>query len=136
MILVVDANILFAALIKKGMTSAILLEDIDLYTPQFVFEEFAKYRDEILAKTKRTRDNFDKFMGFLKRKILTIPKEYFSDFTTEARLISPDHDDVAYFALALNLGGGIWSNDKKLKDLQKSVIVYNTKDLIELFYKS
>ena len=66
MILIVDANVLFAALIKKGVTSALLLEEeIDLFAPQYIFEEFDKYRDEILAKTQRPSDQFDQYVEFL-----------------------------------------------------------------------
>ena len=53
---------------------------------------------------------------------------------SEARTISPDPDDEPYFALALNLGGGLWSNDKKLKDEQAIIHVYTTKDLVEQYF--
>ncbi|MHA2473510.1 MAG: PIN domain-containing protein, partial [Promethearchaeota archaeon] len=44
--LVVDANILFAALIKDNITSELLLKrEFHLFAPEFIFEEFEKYRD-------------------------------------------------------------------------------------------
>ncbi len=53
--LIVDANVLFAILIKKGKTEEIILEeDLHLFSPEFLFEEFEKYKDELLQKTKRT----------------------------------------------------------------------------------
>lgn len=42
--------------------------------------------------------------------------------------ISPDKDDVDYFALALKLDIGIWSNDKLLKG-QSVVKVFNTMEM-------
>ena len=48
-----------------------------------------------------------------------------------AEKITPDPNDAEYFALALKLGCGIWSNDKKLKE-QDKIKIYSTSDLIEL----
>ena len=46
--LVIDANILFAALIKRNVTSDLLFRnDLHLYAPEFIFEEFEKYRNVI-----------------------------------------------------------------------------------------
>lgn len=39
---------------------------------------------------------------------------------------------VHYFALAMELGCGIWSNDKKLKE-QEIVKVWSNKELLEFF---
>ena len=53
--LVIDANILFSALIKAGKTIEILLNPgFNFYAPEFLLEEFQKYRDEILIKTHRS----------------------------------------------------------------------------------
>jgi len=47
--LIVDANILFAALIKEGSTAELLISDkLQLFAPEFLFAEFAKYKDLIL----------------------------------------------------------------------------------------
>lgn len=52
--LIVDANILFAALIKQSVTATLLCRsDIRFYTPEYIFEEFKKYEGDILIKTKR-----------------------------------------------------------------------------------
>ena len=59
--LIVDANILFSALIKDSSTAKILVDDkFKLYAPEFLFEEFAKYEDYILKKTNRTKENSKK----------------------------------------------------------------------------
>ncbi|MFX1575487.1 MAG: PIN domain-containing protein [Promethearchaeota archaeon] len=47
----VDANILFAALIKEGLTAELLLSDkLQLFTPEFLLTEFSKYKDLIPKK--------------------------------------------------------------------------------------
>jgi len=62
-----------------------------------------------------------------------VPVIEFKDFLNEAKLICPDPDDVEYFALALKLNCGIWSNDKRLKK-QSKVKVFNTKELREFLH--
>ena len=57
-----------------------------------------------------------------------IPKEDFVDYIEEAEKISPDPNDIMYFALALKLKCGIWSNDKRLKR-QNKIKVYSTEEL-------
>ena len=51
MYLIVDANILFAALIKQGKTDELLFVDhLHLFAPEFILIEFEKYKKEILQK--------------------------------------------------------------------------------------
>lgn len=129
--LVVDANIIFAALIKDGATIEILLETNDhLFAPEFLFEEILKYKKELLIKTKRTSDEFDEIFNILEQKISIIPKEDYEPLLEKASEISPDQNDIVYFALALKINAAIWSNDKKLKE-QNRVKVYSTKELLE-----
>ena len=131
--LVVDANILFAALIKKGATAKLLyLDDLHLYAPEFLLEEFEKYRDLIMKKTSRSSEEFDRVLEVFSHRIYFVPKEETMSLIESARNISPDPDDAMYFAVALRVGASIWSNDKRLKG-QESVPVYSTTDLIARF---
>ena len=52
-------------------------------------------------------------------------------YVEEAEKLTPDPDDMAYFALALKLNCAIWSNDKKLKD-QNKIKIYNTHELSKI----
>jgi predicted nucleic acid-binding protein len=129
---VVDANILFAALIKNSLTAELLLDEFVLfYTPEFVFEEFKKHEKEVLEKTKQSPEEFEFTYQTLRSHIKVVPKEEYEDKLIEAGNISPDPNDAPYFALALKLKIPIWSNDKKIRD-QKEVKVYNTHDLMGL----
>lgn len=131
--LVVDANVLFSALIKEGFTTELMFSDqIRLFAPEFLLEEFFKHENEILEKTKRNKDDFSDILEILKLIIKITPAEEFDIYTTEAEAISPDPDDVQYFALALKLQCGIWSNDKMLKE-QNSVSVYSTEEIAKKF---
>ena len=56
--LVVDANVLFSVLIKRGKTEDLIFEeDLHLFAPEFIFEEFEKYKEDILKKTERTTED-------------------------------------------------------------------------------
>jgi predicted nucleic acid-binding protein len=130
--LVVDANILFAALIKEGLTAELLISDkLQLFAPEFLFQEFSKYNDLILKKTHRSRKEFNQLLDILKEQITIIPKKEITPFMDRAEKISPDPKDTVYLALALALNSNIWSNDKKLKQGQETIIVFSTKELIE-----
>lgn len=126
--LVVDANVLFSALIKDSVTSDLLFaEEFHLYAPEFLLIEFEKYKEVILQKTHRTEEEFNRLMQILGRRIKTIPKAELEPFMAQARKVSPDTNDAAYFAVALRIGGAIWSNDKELK-MQNKVKVYSTEE--------
>lgn len=129
--LVVDANILIAAIIKKSISYELLFrEDFHLYAAEYIFIEIEEHKDEILKKTNKTEEDFYKFIETLKRIIILIPLEELVPYLDKAEKICPDPDDIIYFALALKLNYAIWSNDRDLKEKQNTIIVYTTKELI------
>jgi len=130
--LVVDANILFAALIKEGSTAELLISDkLQLFAPEFLFSEFTKYEELILKKTHRSNEEFNEFLELLKEQITIVPKKEITPFIDKAEKISPDPKDTVYLALAFALKSNVWSNDKKLKEGQNKIIVLSTEELIE-----
>ena len=129
---VVDANVIFAILIKDGFSYHLLFsERFHLFTPEYVFTEFEKHKEEILRKTERTSADLFKFIEILKRRISIVPLEELTDYIGDAEKLTPDPNDMAYFALALKLNCAIWSNDKKLKE-QDKIEVYHTHELVKL----
>ena len=127
--LVIDSNILFAALLKDSGTSDILFKH-KLYAPEFIFVEFRKYKDYLKGKTKRTEENFNELFDLFERNVILIPKEEIESFIEKAEKVSPDEKDIVYLALALKLRCGLWSNDRDLKEKQIAVQVYSTEELI------
>ena len=74
--LVVDANILFAALIKESTTRKILfLKYLHLFAPDFLLEEVSKYKEEILTKTGKSEEKFLKILHALRNRLHFIAKE-------------------------------------------------------------
>ena len=130
--LVVDANILFAALIRESTTHNIILDEhFQLCTPEFIFIEIEKYKLELLRKTSRNVEEFHNLIEGLKKIISIVSLDELVPFLENAKQISPDPKDEAYFALALKLNCGIWSNDKKLKE-QDKVKVYSTEEIVKI----
>jgi predicted nucleic acid-binding protein len=128
--LVVDANVLFAALIKDSVAYNFLFNgNFNLFTPEFIFEEFEKHKEFILEKTERSTEDFFRLLEIFKKRIVQVPLDKLVPYTEKAEIISPDPKDVAYFALALKLNCAIWSNDKKLKEEQNVLKVYQTHEL-------
>ena len=129
--LVLDANILFAALIKDSKTTELLLDPrVKLYLPEFALQEFAKYEKELLQKTNRTKEEFEEILAIIKKIVRIVPKEEFRNKIREAAKICPDRGDIDYFALALKLNIPIWSNDKGFKQQTKAQ-VFTTSQLLD-----
>ncbi len=130
--LVVDANILFSAIIRNSSTTKILFEKkLTLFSPDFILQEFLKHKNTILEKSSRNEEDFNRLLRILSSIINIIPKKEYYKLLKEAKKICPDVNDVPYFAAALKLRCGIWSNDKKLKE-QSKIKIYSTEELIKI----
>ena len=130
--LVVDANVIFSALIKDNFSYYLLFSGrFHLFTPEYIFTELEKHKEEILDKTERKTEEFFRLLDVLKRRITIVPLEELTEYVDRAEKISPDSGDMAYFALALKFNCPIWSNDKKLKQ-QDKIKVYPTHELVKL----
>ena len=67
----------------------------------------------------------------LRTNIKILPFAEFEEYAEKAKQISPDPNDIHYFALALKLKCFIWSNDKKLKE-QNVIKIYSTEEIMKL----
>lgn len=65
--LVIDSNVLFAALIKKGVTSELLFKHT-LFAPEFIFEEFKKYKGYLKRRLRDLNKNSTSFMTYLRER--------------------------------------------------------------------
>ena len=131
MLIVVDTNELFSAIISRNITLGLFFDSrLELVSPDFIIGEFEEHKDEISERTGLNEKEISAFLFLLSPKIKFFKKEDFSDFLKEAENISPDSDDVEYFALALKLNCPVWSEDKKLKK-QGRVRLINTSELIK-----
>lgn len=131
--LVIDANILLAALINpSGTTQNIIFDDdIKLFAPEFLLEEFLKHKEIIVKKSKLSSKEVTQAANILESRISTIPRKLFENEREEAKLFSPDQDDIEYLGLASFLSCPLWSNDKVLKR-QDQVQVITTEELVKI----
>jgi predicted nucleic acid-binding protein len=135
--LVIDANILFSALLKDSTTRRILtlytLGNLRLYAPPDLIEEVLRYIPYLAKKARISKED----VSLLLNELLTYADIQISDkgrfgrYVKEAKKISPDPSDVSYFAVAMERHCRIWSNEKRLKR-QKSVEIVTTKELLDM----
>ncbi|WP_457640773.1 PIN domain-containing protein [Persephonella sp.] len=114
--IVVDANIIFSALIKGNPVYMKILNNIDAYAPDFIFVELEKYEKRILKKVSN-KQRMKEIIYKIFKKISIIPKIGLTKVNIkEAYNLCKDIDekDTPYVALALELDAYLWTNDKKL----------------------
>jgi len=133
--LVVEANVIFAALIKKSdnfkLISLLPKLGIKLYSPEFVLEEIKKREERLLKFSGLNIFELRFLMNTLFKSVKSVSKSEYESFLMEAKAIFPEHPkDSAYFALALRLNIPLWSNEK-LHENQPKVKVYSTSKLLK-----
>jgi len=114
--IVLDSNILFSALISGKVVYIDILKALEVFVPDFIFIETAKYEKTILRKTK-VQEAFSLFVRELFSQITVIPNLGISrDTYKQALSLCEDIDpkDTPYLALSLELDIPLWTNDKKL----------------------
>ncbi|MBK3332649.1 hypothetical protein GWK41_06175 [Persephonella atlantica] len=113
---VVDANIIFSALIKGNPVYIKILNNVDAYAPDFIFIELEKYEKRILKKTSN-KQRMKEIIYKVFKKISIIPKIGLTKANIKkAYSLCKDVDekDTPYVALTLELDAYLWTNDKKL----------------------
>jgi len=131
---VIDTNIFIAALLKEGTTRKLLLnDDLILYAPEYLIEEIFDHLQELEKKSHLSKEVLEEIFKvmLIESKVIIIPKVETQPYIKKAQEISPDSDDVMYFATALKQNIGIWSNDKELNK-QKLIKIYSTNDIVTL----
>ncbi|MBU0893810.1 MAG: hypothetical protein KKF48_03560 [Nanoarchaeota archaeon] len=132
--IVVDTNILFSFFWKNSVTRKLLIaSNFELIAPELVFNELKKYSNEIIKKTKITKQFFKNEFLNLKKIIDFVNYKEYTSYIKAARKIFPDRDDAELFALCLRYSCFLWSNDSILKK-QDKIKVFSTDDLIESLF--
>jgi len=139
-LLIVDAEVIFASLIKRGFTLDLikLLKEkgYKLVTPEYIFEEVRRKEKKLLKYSKLEVSKLWYVLFLTLEKITPIPKEEYEEFIEESKEISPE-EDFPYTALALmykSLGRKprIWSHDPEFKKMLEGKIPFvSTKELLK-----
>ena len=132
--IIIDSNVLFSALIKDSKTRRTILEyDNCFLFPSFIFTETQRHKGELLAKSKMTKEEFDRLFQLILKKVIIVPNEALTSQKRAALEIVKDIDinDALFVACALAYPDSvIWSDDKKLKN-QTKVKVLDTREIVE-----
>lgn len=133
--IVIDSNILFAALIKDSLIRKILfLSDIDFIFPYLMFEELEKYKSKLVEKSKLSNQEFNIILDKIKKRLTLIETEHLIPYRKEAFELVKEIDPKDYLFIACSLYCSnciFWSDDKALKK-QNKIKVLNTLEIIDL----
>lgn len=135
MILVVDSNIVFSALLRDGTIRGLLIDcAFTLYAPENMVNELRKYREEICRRAGYSHEEFEVLLSLVTESIIIIEKERYAEQLAEAdKLIGRvDRGDVPFLALALSIPCGVWTENEKHFRTQNKVKVWNTQEIVEL----
>lgn len=121
MIIIVDVNIIFSALITPNGKLAKILTHPDLPARRiscyYAVVELFKHQSKIVKCSKKSVDDvigdlFDVLTGMHLFNETLIEAEYWKE--AERLTAGVDSFDINYVALALQTGGVLWTGDKKL----------------------
>ncbi len=134
--IIVDVNVIIAALVKPAITRAVLLYPyIEYYSPDHLLDEIKEHEDEIAEKAGK---NYKNALDEIIKSIVIVPGYFYrNDMGTAHKIIGKfDEDDEQYIALALSLkADGIWSYDERHFGKQNKVRLFSTGDLLLLIKK-
>lgn len=118
---VVDTNILFAALVSRRspLRETLLMETgMRFCSPRFIFTELFKHKERILAATDLSEDELLEAVTTL-FSCLSFEDESaipLGDWMVARRLCADiDEKDTPFVALTIHLNGRLWTEDEELK---------------------
>ena len=133
--LVVDTNIVTAALIRDSVTRKILLDPrISAYVPEHFLGEIEGHREYIVKKSGLSDREFIMILNGVISKLTIVPMNDFKDCMPRAFNVMNriDEDDTPFIALAISFDNdGIWTQDEHF-DRQHMVPIWKTADLLKI----
>jgi len=129
---VADTNELFSFFNRKSLARDLSLsEALDVYSPVYALEELEKHKEKILQVFSLSIEQYRLILRLLHTVVVFVELDEYKEHLKEAGKISPDPDDVDFFALALKLSCPLWSEDRRLAG-QGKVRVIATNELKRL----
>ena len=136
--LVLDTNILIAALIKNSLTRQFFfLPDLEFLLPEYALGELARHRSKIARHSQLSNREIDLLLDLLLESVTVVPgQKIFPHLNAAQALIGNiDRDDVPFVALALAMDNdGIWSNDRAFENLP-GITLWKTSDVKAYFQR-
>lgn len=113
---VIDSNIFFRTLISRGDILKLLFNTkLKIFAPSKLKEEFTNNKEEILSKSKLSKDKFDKLSSLILKRITFISLEEYKSFIPKARQLLGQHKkDEDFIALCLSKDILLWTYESLL----------------------
>lgn len=131
--LVVDANILLAALLRASTTRGLVFDPrLDLRAPEHIRNEVERHlvaSDRFRSRLNMNQEELAMMLSLLFANVQIIDEKFFNYHLPQAAKLAPHRKDMPYIALALAFAIPVWSNDAGIR-VQRSVAIITTKDLI------
>ncbi len=128
--LVVDANTLFSAYLKGGLTRKLWFDRrLELYAPAMLALEFGKYAAELQKRSGLRQNESARLTTLLFGRINVVRDEEMTPYAGAARHLTTDEKDEAYIAAALAIGADLWTRDRDLR--QPRIRVWRTEEIAE-----
>lgn len=128
--IVVDANILFSALLGGKPRFVLFDPKFQFVTARFTLKEVEKHIPEISKKSGISLKEIKEAISLFPLEVLS--KDYYRDYLVKAeKLIGKiDPDDVDILALYLKEKTFLWSEDKDFEKVRPKINLVKTEDLI------
>jgi predicted nucleic acid-binding protein len=134
--LVIDANVLFSALLKDGLTRKLLFHpEVQAFAPAFIAVELVEHERELLSKFSGTVQEFRSLTDLVLSQVALLPDQKLSPYLQAVESLSKDDDDLLYLAAALYSGSDLWSRDRGFAG-QRRVKVWSTSELAAFLFKA
>jgi predicted nucleic acid-binding protein len=128
----VDANILFACLIKDSTTRKLFFNPaLSLFAPESIVAEFARHLVEIRKKSGLKDEELYRLVDSVLSQLVLVPDTDLKPFIPAAASLVNDPKDWLYISCALYKNTIIWSHDLDLST-QKRISIISTKELMDI----
>ena len=116
--IVADSNVIFSALISGKAIYLDIFESAEIYVPDFIFIEMARYESRIRQRAN-VRKALKAFTQELFSYVTVIPNlaiDSGSFLRAHDLCRDIDPEDIPFVALSIDLNMPLWTNDKKLSN--------------------
>lgn len=131
--LIIDANIIVAALIRDSKARQVIVSgEFELFSPDFILEEVYKYKEYICSKSGLVKEEFELLIALVFEHVTIIPSQSYGSKIGDAKVIMADANDVPYVACYWALEcEAIWTSDKDFEG-KKGIKTTTTAELLKL----
>jgi predicted nucleic acid-binding protein len=116
---VIDSNVLFRTLISKGEIIELFFNNnLKIYAPQILWEEFCNHKKEILSKSNLSKKDFQVLSSLLFSRISIVSLNEYKEFLPQAKKLLEYHEkDEDFIAICLLKCCKLWTYESRLFEI-------------------